>query len=276
MNLSVLLGRLPQPCVCLFLVAIFCFGSSVGCHGENVIPKEVELRLTSSVIDNNRVAVLQFVTAAAAYITDGKASNIKIVPKYKDHTLLIDIEGYDFTPHEYKPDEVKLPAVLFSKTQLNIENEWLISSGNKEIIISLAGINYRFRLSYSNHLVTLVSSNAEGPIKLKPNVFTSGPSNSISIILWPKDIAVFYITGQFDPSVGGDFRNDLKIFAGAKGYLPADEAYFGLPQPNKTMLYVVARGNLGPSSSEKAERLGSLASNPGVNVYLRSVIGEID
>lgn len=270
-----LITRFTITMVLIFLTVTLAISIPSLSQAENAIPKELELRLASEVVNNTRVAVLQFSAVAAANITDGKASNLKLYQKKRGSILSIDVAGYDFIPHRYKADEGVLPAVLFSEGRVVIDTDWLNNTDKKQILVSISGTTHIFNVSYHNCTMTIEKVSSVGLIKLKNKRPPFEDSHSLSIVLWPLDIAVLYVAGRFYPEREGDLRFDLKLFAKKQGYLPAEDAYSGLPQPEKMMLYIAVKDGPKPENSV-AKFLGSLSGHPGVDVYLRSVISGLD
>ena len=237
-----------------------------------VIPKEVEIKLTSKEKDGKRVAVLIFSAVVAPDIWDGRASELKLMSRYTNNKLFIEILGADFTPNN-PPSLFKGYTLLVANSSVFIAEDWLTQPYDKEIVVVLRGKESRFSITYSGYQVTLTRLQKESIVKF--NTWRpAAPSDSRSVLLWPADVAVLYVAGEISTNPEIDIRQDLIIFARAHGYLPADEVYRGLPQPKKQQLFIVRKEPLSrPDDASKL--LGTLplySKYSNTYVYIRPVL----
>jgi hypothetical protein len=221
--------------------------------------------LSSSVEGNDRVPVL--ILSADAGGGCDSASALKTKESLNGNSLVVDIEGYEFTKGS---SESCIGVVLESRTKVNIDADWLKKPGDKEIIFRLNGQENKYKITYSQYRVTLSGVQATNVLtrELGEN-FPDKPVNW-EVVLYPPDVAVLYLAGSV--SSDQDYWAALNDFAQAKGFVPADQVYAGLGQTEKNRLYVVGKNRPLPEPGH-ADSLGELPGEPGTGVYLTQISG---
>ena len=232
---------------------------------ELVIPQRVSVFLSSAVEGNNRIPVL--VLSADAGGGCDSASALKTKESLAGNSLMINIEGYEFTKGS---GEGCSAVVLESRAKVNIDADWLKKPNDKKIIFRLNGQENKYKISYSQYRVTLSGIQATNVMtRERGENFPDTPVNW-EVVLYPPDVAVLYLAGSVSSTQ--DYRAALNNFAQAKGFLPADQVYAGLQQTEKNRLYVVGKNHPLPEPNHY-DSLGELHGEPGTDVYLTQING---
>lgn len=222
-----------------------------------VVPDEVSVALN---IESGQPFLHLSATVANAGCQKGPALEHKA--RWQDDTFDITISGYEHRQIDQVEEALTCSVLVTSQAEIPIEIEKFNAPQTKQLIITLGEKKNVYDLSLESFELTLSAINT-------PNTTLSSYSepDTASVRIHPSDVYILYLSGKVD--TGQEYKSDLRAFAKAAGYMPADEVYPGLQQSERNWLFVLLGNNLAPSGN-KAINVGSLPNHENITVNLKA------
>lgn len=219
---------------------------------EFVVPRKVTLALGRVTVDRERTALLDFLVAGAS---NGCRHVGPLVHSsaYSRDRLVVRIEGYERSGEPPK-DAVCTADIQHATARVEVEREWLVE-GDRTLVVVVGRAENRLELDFADHYATLT-----------PSWGSSIRTHGREVGLFPMDVGELYVAGNVGART--DYRDELRELAYEQGWEPADEAYEGIRQPHRHLLYVVVRDRRFPPE-DRSERVGKVSR--GVHAYLSAI-----